>query len=77
MTPAERDRLAATRFTILSAMRASGVVLMLLGLWIWHGDLLRAGGWPAVGMPLFAVGFVESLLLPALLARRWRSPPRR
>lgn len=75
MTPQERDRLAATRFAILSAMRASGVVLMLLGLWIWHGGLLRPGGWPAVGAPLFLLGFAESLLLPIVLAKRWRSPP--
>jgi hypothetical protein len=75
MTPAERDRLAATRFTLLSAMRASGVVVMLIGLWIWHGDIARVGGWPAAGAPLFLLGFVESLLLPKYLAKRWRTPP--
>ncbi|HWW65483.1 MAG TPA: hypothetical protein VNZ43_12030 [Sphingomonadaceae bacterium] len=75
MTPEERNRLATVRFTILSALRASGVVLMLIGMWIWHGDIVRTGGWPALGLPIFVVGFAESLLLPRILARRWRSPP--
>jgi hypothetical protein len=75
MTPDGRTRLAATRFTLLSAMRAGGVAVMLIGLWIWHGDIARAGGWPAVGLPLFVIGMIQSLLLPKYLARRWRTPP--
>ncbi|ARS29150.1 hypothetical protein [Sphingomonas sp. KC8] len=75
MTPDERDRLARTRYTILSAMRASGVLLMILGLWIWNGDILQAGGLPIAGIPLFALGFAEALLLPQILARKWRTPP--
>lgn len=71
MTPDQRDQLARTRFAILSALRASGAILMLIGLWIWLGDILRAGGWPGLGVPLFALGFVESLILPPVLARRW------
>ena len=74
MTPEERDRLAASRFVLLSAMRASGVVVMLIGLWIWHGDIARTGGWPAAGLPLFVIGFVESLVVPRWLAKRWRTP---
>ncbi|WP_380874131.1 hypothetical protein ACFB49_45950 [Sphingomonas sp. DBB INV C78] len=75
MTPDERDRLARTRYAILSAMRASGVLLMVLGLWIWNGNILREGGMPILGVPLFAIGFVESLLLPQVFARKWRTPP--
>lgn len=75
MTPEENERLTRSRFAMLAALRASGVLLMLLGLWIWHGDILRAGGWPVLGIPLFVAGFVESLLLPKLFAGKWRSPP--
>lgn len=75
MTPDERDQLARTRYAILSAMRASGVLLMLLGLWIWNSDILQEGGWPMVGMPIFAAGFFESLILPQIFARKWRTPP--
>lgn len=70
----DEERLERTRFAILSAARASGAVLMLIGLWIWHGNFVRQGGFIALGAPLFFLGFVESLILPQLLARRWRSP---
>jgi hypothetical protein len=74
VTDAEREALARTRYAVLSAARASGVVLMLIGIWIWNGDIVRDGGLPAVGVPLFVLGALESLVLPQLLARRWRTP---
>ncbi|HEX8447495.1 MAG TPA: hypothetical protein VF649_12890 [Sphingomonas sp.] len=75
MTPEDMEKLAMTRFAIISAVRASGVVLMLFGLWIWYGDLLDTGGNWMVGMPLFVLGMAESMLLPRYLIRGWRSPP--
>jgi len=75
MTREEQDRLERTRFALLSAARASGAILMLIGLWIWHGDIIREGGFAAIGGPLFILGFAESLILPQILARKWRSPP--
>ena len=74
MTDSEREALARTRYGILSAARASGVILMLLGIWLWNGDMLREGGMPIVGVPIFVFGALESLVLPQILARRWRSP---
>ncbi|AGH49133.1 MULTISPECIES: hypothetical protein [Sphingomonadales] len=70
----DAERLARTRYTIISAMRASGALLMVLGMWIWVGDILRAGGLPAAGVPLFAIGFLQSLIVPQILARKWRTP---
>ena len=75
MTRDEEDRLARSRFTMLSAMRAGGVVTMLLGMWIWFGDVVREGGATHIGFPLFVIGFFNSLILPQLFARRWRTPP--
>jgi len=75
VTPEQREQLARARFGILAAARASGVVLMLFGLWIWYGDLLDEGGNMLVGALVFFLGFFESLLLPKMLARRWRTPP--
>lgn len=75
MTPDEHERLVRTRFTILTMMRASGVLLMVIGLWIWHGDLLRPNGMPIAGAPLFVIGFIESLILPQVFTRKWRTPP--
>jgi hypothetical protein len=40
-----------------------------------QGNVLRAGGWPSLGIGLFVIGAIEALLVPKLLARRWRSPP--
>lgn len=75
MTPEDSDRLALTRFAIISAARASGVMFMLFGLWIWYGDLLDVGGNWQVGLPLFVLGMAESMLLPRYLIRQWRTPP--
>ncbi len=74
MTPDERLRLERQRFAVLSAMRAAGVVVMLLGLWIWFGGMLAAG--ETIGPAIFILGLVESMVVPAWLARRWRTPPR-
>ncbi len=76
LPPADQERLARVRFTIISAARVSGLVLMLFGLWIWYGDLLDTGGNARVGSILFVAGFAESLVLPQILVRRWRTPPR-
>jgi hypothetical protein len=77
VTRDEQERLARARFTVLSAMRAGGVVMMLLGMWIWWGDVWREGGYPPLGFGLFVIGFVDSLILPQFLLRRWRTPPER
>ncbi len=73
LPPAERERLARVRFTIIAAARASGVVLMLFGMWILFGNLIREGGQIAIGLPVFAIGLFEALVLPQILAARWRS----
>ena len=74
MTMTDADRLARTRFLTLNLARFAGMGLVFLGMAIWLGDLLRPGGWPAVGVPLFLLGAAGTLFLPRLLARRWRSP---
>ena len=47
---------------------------MSLAIAIWRSDIFRPGGWPEVGAPLLLLGAIETLFLPRLLARRWRSP---
>ncbi len=73
MTPDERLRLERQRFILLSAMRAGGVVIMLLGLWLWFGEVIASG--ETVGPAIFIVGLIESMVLPAVLAAKWRTPP--
>lgn len=73
MTDRTEDQ-AKVRFFALSAARFAGVGLVMLGMAIWLGDLLRPGGWPIIGIPLFLLGIAETLLVPKFLARRWRTP---
>jgi len=75
LTGEQRERLAKSRFQTIQLVRFVGVLLMILGMWIGAGDILREGGWPVVGVPVFVIGAVEALILPMLLARRWKSPP--
>ena len=62
------------RFIVLTLLRAGGVVVMLIALGVWFGHLLPEGD--RIGPPIFVLGVVESLLVPAVLAARWRTPPR-
>jgi len=63
---------ARTRFVAIQAMRWIGMGLTLLGLLI----LYRKIDLPVeAGYVLFAVGLLDALIVPTLLARRWKSPP--
>lgn len=70
------EELARSRFATLARLRAGGVVVMIVGLIVWHSDLLVRGGHPKLGVALFLAGVLLSLVLPPYLVRRWRTPPR-
>lgn len=70
MTP--DDKSARDRFAIITGMRLGGVVLMMLGLWMMLGGSL--GGRYGFGGVLFVMGLGETIIVPKLLARRWRTP---
>lgn len=69
--PPSSDREAQNRLVILLTVRALGVIAMLTGLGIWLGG---ADTRPGLGTLLFVLGAGLSFLVPAVLARRWRSP---
>lgn len=73
MTPQEQDKLARTRFMILTVLRASGVALMLLGMGIIGSRMIEPSD--LIGGVVFAIGFLDSLVLPRFLIRKWRTPP--
>jgi len=75
MTPEDREFLAKSRFQTMQLLRFTGIIVMILGMWVWAGDILRIGGWPLLGVPLFAIGIFEALVLPVILAKRWKSQP--
>lgn len=63
---------AKARFFVIQALRWSGVALVMIGLLIIIGriDLPKL-----VGQILTLVGLVDALIMPSVLARRWKSPP--
>ncbi len=71
MTPPTPDS-AKSRFAMLQLLRLGGFVAAVAGIWLWR-DAAQAGDSEAPGKVLFVVGLFGSLVVPALLARRWRS----
>jgi hypothetical protein len=63
---------ARRRFMVVQAMRWAGVAFVILGLLVINGrvDLPREAGYV-----LFLIGIVDALVMPTVLARRWKSPP--
>jgi hypothetical protein len=55
----------------IHAMRWAGVALVIFGLLVLNGRL----SFPKeAGYILLVVGLVDALVMPTVLARRWRSP---
>ena len=63
---------ARARFFIITLVRWSGVALVMLGLLIAR----RRIDLPVeAGYALLVIGVFDALVVPTLLARRWKSPP--
>ena len=73
MTPEEQERLARSRFAILNAVRTMGVAIMLFGMGVVATGMFRPSN--LIGGVIFAIGFLDSLIVPQILARKWRTPP--
>lgn len=63
---------AKRRYQAILAMRWAGVALVIFGLMIIYRriDLPKEAGYV-----LFLVGVIDALIMPSVLARRWKSPP--
>ena len=62
---------ARQRFMVMQLIRASGGALALLGLLIVAGKTAMP---VAAGYALLLVGAVDLLVMPIILAKRWKSP---
>ncbi|MDE2303825.1 MAG: hypothetical protein KGK11_14865 [Sphingomonadales bacterium] len=62
-----RDR---TGFAVLQFMRLSGIAFVLAGAAMLAGKIHLP---PVIGAGFLVLGAIEGLVLPALLAKRWRS----
>lgn len=66
------ESLARRRFMAIQAMRWAGVALVIFGLLV----ITRRIDMPKeAGYVLFLVGVIDALIMPTVLARRWKSPP--
>lgn len=65
------DQLWKRRFHLFMAVRLFGLATFLLGLAIAFSDLVRDGGWPAVGAVVAIMGVIDAAFAPRLLKRHW------
>ena len=71
MTPEEETK-AQQRFLVLNLIRLSGAIMLVIGLAVVANGVF---GLPvAAGYVLFLIGIVDFMLVPLLLAKRWKSP---
>ena len=63
---------AKTRWILLNAMCIGGLIVMAVGLLIWRKGI---GGFQdeMIGKAVFLIGLIETLIIPAMLRRAWRS----
>ena len=66
------DDVARNRWMVISALRAAGVAMVLVGLLILR-KVIPEPAW--AGYTILAVGLADVFLVPLLLARKWRTPP--
>lgn len=66
------DKLWKRRFQLFMGARLLGLMTFLVGLAVMFTDVLRTGGWPAVGVGLMILGLIDSVVLPLVLSKRWK-----
>lgn len=64
---------AMMRFMMLQLVRIAGVAIVAAGVLLWQTATFGAPD-PDTGKAMFAGGLFLTLVLPALLRRRWRTP---
>lgn len=65
------EELWKRRFRLFALVRLAGLATFFLGVAIAFSDLVRAGGWPAVGGVVALVGLTDALLAPRMLKKLW------
>ena len=60
------------RFLLFMAARLFGTLTFLAGIAIAYSDLVREGGWPALGAIVAIIGAIDAVFAPKLLKRHWQ-----
>ena len=64
------------RFQIFMAVRLVGTLTFLAGVAIAYSDIVREGGWPALGAIIAILGAIDAVFAPRLLKRHWEREDR-
>ncbi|MFP5329441.1 MAG: hypothetical protein ACLGHC_04815 [Alphaproteobacteria bacterium] len=60
------------RFYLFAAARLFGLATFLAGMAIMFTDVVREGGWPAVGAVLMVMGLLDAVVAPRLMKKQWQ-----
>lgn len=71
------DALWRRRFLIFMLVRLFGTLTFLAGVAIAYSDLVREGGWPALGAIIAIMGAIDAVFAPRLLKKHWDQVDRR
>ena len=71
------DALWRRRFQIFMLVRLFGLLTFLAGIAIAYSDLVREGGWPALGAIIAIMGAIDAVFAPRLLKKHWDQEDRR
>ena len=75
MTTQKDETVWRNRFILINLVRIGATIVVLIGLAIWHSDLLVEGGSAVIGAPITLAALIASFWGPKQLARKWRTPP--
>ena len=59
------------RFQTFMLVRLFGLAVFVTGIFVIYTDLLREGGWPAVGAILSVMGALDAVFAPKMLKKLW------
>ncbi len=65
------------RFLIFMLVRLIGLLTFLAGIAIAYSDIVREGGWPALGAIFAIMGAIDAVFAPKLLKKHWDQEDRR
>jgi hypothetical protein len=64
------------RFALFMAARLFGTLTFLAGIAIAYSDIVRDGGWPALGAVIAIMGAIDAVFAPKLLKKHWEREDR-
>jgi hypothetical protein len=70
---ADDEALWRRRFLIFMLVRLFGLAVFFLGVAIAFSDLVREGGWPAVGGIIAIMGALDAVFAPRMLKKVWET----